>query len=47
MGRGRVRVEWEEPVCDLMMEKVLILRYETGLEKDRNAFWIGLMELDV
>jgi len=46
-GRGRVGVEWEEPVWKLMMDKVLILRYESGLEKDRNVFWIGLMALDV
>ena len=46
-GRGRVGVEWEIPVWKLMMEKVMTLRYETGLEKDRNAFWISLMELDV
>jgi hypothetical protein len=41
-----VRVEWEEPVWKLIMEKVMTLLHETGLE-DRSAFWIGLMEFDV
>jgi hypothetical protein len=30
-----------------MVEKVMTLRYETELEMDRSAFWIGLMEPDV
>jgi hypothetical protein len=29
------------------VEKVMTLRYETELEMDRSAFWIGLMEPDV